>query len=79
MTDALQRAGSLDREKIRNAIAVTNMMTVMGPMKFKTNGRGEGKYNQAVNQWQNGKEELVWPRDQATAPVAYPIPPWKER
>ncbi len=79
MADALQRAGSLDREKIRNAIAATNMMTVMGPMKFKANGRGEGKYNQAVNQWQNGKEELVWPPDQATAPVAYPIPPWKDR
>jgi branched-chain amino acid transport system substrate-binding protein len=79
MADALQRAGSLDREKIRNAIAATNMMTVMGPMKFKSNGRGEGKYNQTINQWQNGKEELVWPKDQVTVPVAYPIPPWKER
>jgi len=27
----------------------------------------------------NGKEELVWPKDQATVPLAYPIPPWKER
>jgi branched-chain amino acid transport system substrate-binding protein len=79
MADALQRAGSLDREKIRNAIAATNMMTVMGPMKFKSNGRGEGKYNQTINQWQNGKEELVWPKDQVTVPLAYPIPPWKER
>ncbi len=79
MADALQRAGSLDREKIRNAIAATDLMTVMGPMRFKPNGRGEGKYNRAVNQWQNGKEELVWPKDQATVPFAYPIPPWKER
>jgi branched-chain amino acid transport system substrate-binding protein len=79
MADALQRAASLDREKIRNAIAATNMMTVMGPMKFKSNGRGEGKYNQTINQWQNGKEELVWPKDQVTVPLAYPIPPWKER
>lgn len=79
MADALQRAGSLDREKIRNAIAAADLMTVMGPMKFKPNGRGEGKYNRAVNQWQNGKEELVWPKDQATVPFAYPIPPWNER
>jgi len=79
LADALRRAGTLEKDKVRDAIASTNMMTIMGPMKFKPNGRGEGKYLQVVTQWQNGKKELVWPTDQTSAPVAYPMPPWKER
>jgi len=79
LADALQRAGSLNKDKVRSAIATTNMMTIMGPMKFKPNGRGEGKYVQTMTQWQNGKDELIWPKDQASAPLAYPMPPWKER
>ena len=79
LADALQRAGTLDRDKIRDAIAATNLMTVMGPMKFKPNGRGEGKYVRTGSQWQNGKEELIWPKDQASAPMLYPVPPWNKR
>jgi branched-chain amino acid transport system substrate-binding protein len=80
LTDALQRAGTLEKDKVRDAIAATNnMMTVMGPMKFKSNGRGEGKYLQVVSQWQNGNDQLVWPKDQASAPLAYPMPPWAKR
>lgn len=79
LADAIQRAGTLNRDKVREAIASTNMMTLMGPMKFNANGRGEGKYLQIMSQWQNGKDELVWPKDQASAPLAYPMPPWNKR
>jgi branched-chain amino acid transport system substrate-binding protein len=79
LADALQRAGTLDREKMREAISATNMTTIMGPMKFKANGRGDGKYLQTMNQWQKGKDELIWPKDQASAPLAFPMPPWNKR
>jgi branched-chain amino acid transport system substrate-binding protein len=79
LADALERAGTLNRDKVRDALAATNMMTIMGPMKFRPNGRGEGKYLQTMNQWQNGKDELIWPKDQASAPLAYPMPPWNKR
>jgi len=79
MADALERAGTLERDKVRDAIAGTNMMTIMGPMKFKPNGRGNGKYLQTMTQWQNGKDELIWPKDQASAPLLYPMPPWNKR
>lgn len=79
LADALQRAGTLDKDKVKDAIAGTNMMTIMGPMKFKPTGQGEGKYLRVATQWQNGKRELIWPKDQATASLAYPMPPWKER
>jgi branched-chain amino acid transport system substrate-binding protein len=79
LADALERAGTLNRDKVRDALAATNVMTIMGPMKFKPNGRGEGKYLQTMTQWQNGKDELIWPKDQASAPLAYPMPPWNKR
>jgi branched-chain amino acid transport system substrate-binding protein len=79
LADALERAGTLNRDKVRDAMAATNVMTIMGPMKFKANGRGEGKYLHTMSQWQNGQDQLVWPKDQASAPLAYPMPPWNKR
>ena len=63
--DAISRAGTLDPKKVRDAIAATNMTTVMGPMTFAPNGRGQGKYLRLMAQWQKGKDELVWPSDTA--------------
>jgi branched-chain amino acid transport system substrate-binding protein len=77
--DAIQRAGTLDPKKVRDAIAATNMTTVMGPMTFAPTGRGQGKYLRLMAQWQKGKDELVWPADQASAPLLFPTPPWNER
>ena len=37
--DAVSRAGALDRDKIRDAIAATNMVTVSGPLRFRRMGR----------------------------------------
>ena len=79
LADAIERAGTLNRDRVRDALSQTNMMTIMGPMKFKANGRGDGKYLQTMTQWQNGKDELIWPRDQASAPLLYPMPPWNKR
>ena len=75
---AIARAGTLDREKVRDAIAATDMTTVIGPVKFRPDGTGI--VQAAFAQWQNGKqEELVWPREFATVPVVYPAPPFARR
>lgn len=74
---AVTRAGFPDREKVRDAIAATNMNTVIGPVTFRPDGTGI--VTQALLQWQNGKQELVWPKDSATAPLAYPAPPFAKR
>jgi len=70
LANSIERAGTLDRDKIRDAMAATNMTTVIGPVTF--NADGTGKVLNPLTQWQNGKLELVWPADQATAPLAYP-------
>jgi branched-chain amino acid transport system substrate-binding protein len=77
LADAITRAGSLDREKIRDAIAATNMTTVVGPVRFRPDGTGEVKV--FFLQWLKGKQELVWPKEFATVPFAYPAPPFSQR
>jgi branched-chain amino acid transport system substrate-binding protein len=74
---AIEKAGTLDRDKIRDAIAATNMTTVIGPVTF--NADGTGKVLDPMVQWQNGKLELVWPLDQASAKLAYPAPAFDKR
>jgi branched-chain amino acid transport system substrate-binding protein len=77
LADAIPRAGALDRDKIRDAVAATNMTTVVGPVRFRPDGTGEVKV--FFQQWLKGKQELVWPKDFATAPFAYPAPPFSRR
>ena len=74
---ALAKAGAPDREKVRDAIAATDMTMVIGPVKFRPDGTGI--VQSVFIQWQNGKQELVWPREFATAALAYPAPPFSKR
>jgi branched-chain amino acid transport system substrate-binding protein len=74
---AVARAGTIDREKLRDAIAATDMTTVIGPVKFRPDGTGI--VQSVFLQWLNGKQELVWPKESATAPLAYPAPPFAKR
>jgi branched-chain amino acid transport system substrate-binding protein len=74
---ALGRAGAPDREKVRDAISATDMTTVVGPVKFRPDGTGI--VQSVFVQWLNGKQELVWPKESATAPLAYPAPPFAKR
>lgn len=78
LTDALQRAGSLDRDAIRDAIAATNLKdSVIGPIQF--NPDGTGKVTNIVNQYQDGKQILIWPKDQAVGSLLYPAKPFADR
>ncbi len=77
VAEAIKKAGTLDREAIRNAIAGINTTTVIGPVTFRPDGTGVVQFIAA--QWQNGKQELIWPKEFATKPLAYPAKPWNER
>ena len=37
------RAGSLDKKKVRDALAATNITTFYGPVKFSANGMNENR------------------------------------
>ena len=77
LADAIQRAGSLDKSKIRDAMAASNMMTVVGPVRF--NPDGTSPVRAVLVQWLQGRQELVWPKEFATKPFGYPAPPFKQR
>ena len=77
LAGALGRAGGPDREKIRDAVAATDLTTVVGPVKFRPDGTGI--IQSVFVQWINGAQELVWPKESATAPLAYPAPPFAKR
>lgn len=74
---AIEKAGTLDRDAIRDALASIDMMTVMGQVSFNEDGTGN-VWNPLV-QWIDGQLELVWPPDQATQDFVYPAPPFDER
>lgn len=77
LASALGRAGAVDKDKLRDAIAATSMGTVIGPVKFRPDGTGI--VPSVFNQWLKGKQELVWPREFATAALGYPAPPFATR
>jgi branched-chain amino acid transport system substrate-binding protein len=74
---AIEKAGTLDREAVRDAMAASEMETVVGPVTF--NEDGTGNVLNPLIQWQNGKLELVWPPDQSTTEFLYPAPPFEDR
>jgi len=77
LANAIERAGTLDRAKIRDALAKTDMMTVGGPVKVRPDGTMENCVYAC--QWQNGDLVIVWPEEHATADPVYPVPDWSKR
>jgi branched-chain amino acid transport system substrate-binding protein len=70
---ALEKAGTLEPQKVRDAIAQTNIMTMYGPVRFNEKGQNVAK-GMSVVQIQNGKPVVVYPPAQAEAKFLYPIP-----
>jgi len=76
--DAFERAGSLDREAVRDAIAATDMETFYGNIRFDETGKNTAK-PMVLYQVQDGQYVVVAPVDWAEAELRYPTPPWSER
>jgi branched-chain amino acid transport system substrate-binding protein len=75
---AIQDAGTLDTEKVRDALAKLDVTTFYGIIKFDTRGMNVFK-PMVTNQIQNGRLVTVWPAGLSEAPVKYPAPPWGQR
>lgn len=76
---AVKQVGSLDREKLRDALAKLQMETVL-PGMYKVNDTGVCTGHEPVTvQWQNGKRVIVGPDKFATGKAILPDPGWKGR
>ena len=57
---AIEKAGSLDRAKVRQALTELNIMTFYGPIKFGANGMNGGR-DLPIIQVQKGKSVVLYP------------------
>lgn len=75
---AIENAGSLDPEKVRDAIASLDLHCFFGRIKFDNNGQNSSK-PMLVEQIQTGHRQTVWPPELARTTLAYPAPSWTTR
>lgn len=76
--DAFHRAGSLDKDKVRDALASTDMMTFYGAIKFDDTGKNIAK-PMVLFQVLNGEYKVVAPSKWAEAKAVIPAPKWSDR
>ena len=76
--DALQRAGTFDTEKVRDAIAATKLETFYGWVDFDDTGKNIAK-PMVLRQIQKGKYVPVAPSKFAAGNVIFPRPKWRDR
>ncbi len=76
--DALQRAKSLDKDKVRDALSQTAMQTFYGNIRFDKSGKNIAK-PMILYQIQDGKYKVVAPSTWASAKISHPTPPWSKR
>lgn len=69
--DAFERAGTLDKEKVRDAIAATDLQTFYGPIKFSEAGNNIAK-PMVLRQIQDGQYNVVAPSEYASHPLDWP-------
>jgi branched-chain amino acid transport system substrate-binding protein len=76
---AVKKAGSIDTEKVREALTTLKMGSVMGRHEVDPNTYMQVGVKGLVVQVQNGKREVVWPEEYKTAEPKLPIPNWDKR
>jgi branched-chain amino acid transport system substrate-binding protein len=76
---AVKKAGSIDTEKVREALTTLKMGSVMGRHEVDPSTYMQIGVKGLVVQVQNGKREVVWPEEYKTAEPKLPIPNWDKR
>jgi len=84
LKDAIERAKSLDSDKVVAALEKTDMMGVYGRIRFDPKGHQiipaldpkEGAVG-TILQWQGGKRVVVFPKSIATGDIK--LPPWMKK
>lgn len=72
LRQAIEQAGTLDREKINQALHSAKFDTILGPYEYDE--RGVVKHQLIfISQVQNGQRVIVWPKEVATAEPRFPI------
>ena len=78
LVDTARRTGSLDSDKLREALLPLRTKTILGD--FAIDERGFQIAHKAITvQWQDGKQVVVWPDEVAAGKARVPTPQWAQR
>jgi branched-chain amino acid transport system substrate-binding protein len=81
IADAIKLAGTVETSALIKALEATKYASPLGQVITFTPAniiKHQGVKNQKILQWQNGRQEVIWPFDSATAKPVYPFPKWKK-
>jgi branched-chain amino acid transport system substrate-binding protein len=78
LAEGMRRAGSVDGDKIREAIQKLELSTVFGPFRVNPDGV-QIAHKGVMFQWQDGRKAIVWPAEIAPGKPRFPTPPWNQR
>jgi branched-chain amino acid transport system substrate-binding protein len=78
LLEAVRRAGSLDADKVRDALATYEANTAFGAYRVDQTGF-QLAHKMIMFQWQDGKKVIVWPEELAAERPRFPTPPWNKR
>jgi branched-chain amino acid transport system substrate-binding protein len=75
---AIEAAGSIDTDAVRQALYDLDVVTFYGPINFDDTGKNVGKPMGSI-QIQDGVINVVAPVEASVADLRYPMAPWNER
>lgn len=75
---AIEQAGTLEMDAVREALRNLDINTFYGPINFDDTGKNTAKPMVTI-QVLDGEARVVAPTDVATADLIYPMPGWEER
>jgi len=78
LEEGVRRAGSLEPEKLREALAALEMETPLGQYKVDRDGVQQG-VRPLLTQIQRGRRVVIWPEALAGAKPVLPYPAWDTR
>jgi branched-chain amino acid transport system substrate-binding protein len=75
---AIEQAGSIEMDAVREALRELDIDTFYGPINFDETGKNTAKPMVTI-QVLDGAAKVVAPTDVASAELVYPMPGWEER
>jgi branched-chain amino acid transport system substrate-binding protein len=77
----IMEAKALDKKKVMEAMGQLKIMTPMGEIHYRQEGKTlhKGFRSAIMEQWQKGQLQVVYPRDAATGKLIFPAPAWDKR
>jgi branched-chain amino acid transport system substrate-binding protein len=78
LVKGIEKANSLDSDKVRKALGETTFMSFYGSWEIDETGLQVG-HDMVDVQWQNGQRVIVWPESARTGDFVYPMPTVAEK